>query len=444
MGRTVIIGGGGAGLAAAYVLENAGVECTVLEQRDFAGGRIFGKTREGHILDAGAQFLFSRYRTTFELLERLGMRDEVVKFGSELAVMRNGKIHQVSLDPRGVMREPLRNMRSLRMYSLSGQLNMARLVLELFRLRKRLDFDDPLKAADLDVDTFSRYVQRKFGEEVLDYFAQPLISCLALASPDEVNPPTGLAFAWYLIAGLFTPRNGIGSITRALAANLADLRLGTTAKKIVMEGKTVKGVEIADGKKTAFIEADNVICATLAGQAAELAPDLSAGIRDVLSGLRYSACTHVMLGIPGRPFGDIWAIAVPRKEGFCFAGVSENAIKAEGYAPRGKGTIHVYTYSEHASRMLGMSDGEVLDEVMDGLRRMNPGFPDPDFCEIFRWPEAVFLAGPGDISRVQSVKQAVREYGGLHLAGEYLGIASVEAAINSGVKAAEGVLAGGR
>lgn len=444
MGKTIVIGGGGAGLAAAYVLESAGVECTVLEKRDFVGGRTHGSTRDGHILDAGAQFLFSRYRTTFELLERLGKKGEVVKFGSELAVMRNGKINQVSIDPRGIMRAPMRNLRSLSMYSVSGRLNMGRLVLDLVRNRGNLDFDDPLKAMGLDTESFAGYVRRKFGEEVLDYFAQPLISCFALANPDDVNAPTGLGFAWYLIPGLYTLEGGIGSISRALAEKLRDLRLKTAAKKIVMEGGKVRGVEIADGGKTEFLEADNVICATLAGQAAELAPDLPVGIRDTLGGLRYSACTHVMLGIPRRPFGDIWAIAVPRRERYCFAGVSENAIKAPGYAPPGRGTIHVYTYSEHASRMLEMSDGEVLDEVLADLRRMDPGFPDPEFCEIFRWPEAVYLAAPGDIRRVQDVRIAVRECQGLHLAGEYHGIASVEAAVNSGVKAAERILAGAR
>jgi protoporphyrinogen oxidase len=72
-----------------------------------------------------------------------------------------------------------------------------------------------------------------------------------------------------------------------------------------------------------------------------------------------------------------------------------------------------------------------------------PSFPDePVFCEIFRWPQAVHLCSPGQITAVQKLNAALREYKGLHLAGEYFGMPSVEAAIYSGAKAAEKVLAG--
>ena len=43
MGKTVIVGGGTAGLAAAYTLDRAGADYSVLEKRDFSGGRIYGK-----------------------------------------------------------------------------------------------------------------------------------------------------------------------------------------------------------------------------------------------------------------------------------------------------------------------------------------------------------------------------------------------------------------
>ncbi len=439
MAGTVIIGAGGAGLAAAYVLESAGVECTVLEKRDFAGGRLYSSERQGHVLDLGAQFFFSRYRTTFELIDRLGMRDEVIRFGSRLALMVDGETYASSMKPAEVIRDPLPNLRLMNAFPLPTRLKLVRLLIDLVRLRGRTDFDDPLQAVDLDCGSFADFVSRKYGADVLEAFAQPVIGCFALASPEEVNVPTGVAFTWNWIPGLFGLKNGIGSLARALSAKLSDLRLGTAAKRVVLEGGRVKGVETADG---GFLEADDVICATLAGQAAGLIPDLPPKARDILMGLRYSSCTHVILGVPCRPFGDLWAIAIPRREGYCFAGISENAVKADGYAPPGKGTVHLYTYSEHARRMLEMSDGEVLDEVTAGLRKLDPGFPEPEFCEIFRWPEAVYLAAPGDIRRVQAVKIGLREYKGLHLAGEYLGIASVEAAVNSGVKAAERLLSG--
>ena len=77
---------------------------------------------------------------------------------------------------------------------------------------------------------------------------------------------------------------------------------------------------------------------------------------------------------------------------------------------------------------------------MGEIRIMLPAFPDPLFCEIFRWPKAVCLSRPGQIRDVQKLRVALRDYSGLHLAGEYFGMPSVEAALNSGVKAAERLL----
>jgi protoporphyrinogen oxidase len=80
--------------------------------------------------------------------------------------------------------------------------------------------------------------------------------------------------------------------------------------------------------------------------------------------------------------------------------------------------------------------------MIDEIQSVIPRFPDePLFTEIFRWPEAVCLSGPGQITAVQKLKIGLRDYEGLHLVGEYFGMPSVEAALHSGVKAAKKVLA---
>jgi protoporphyrinogen oxidase len=161
---------------------------------------------------------------------------------------------------------------------------------------------------------------------------------------------------------------------------------------------------------------------------------------DTLAGIRYSACTHVMLAVPGRPLGRLYAIVPPRREGLSFCGITENALKAPGYAPPDTGIIHAYTFADHARQMLQMTDREVEDRVVREIRTLVPSFPDQLFCEIFRWPEAVCLPGPGQARNLQQVKVGLREYPGLYLAGEYFGVSSVEAALNSGVRMADRVL----
>ncbi len=441
MGKTVVVGGGTSGLAAAYTLEKAGADCEVLEKRDFSGGRIYGTVRDGYTLDLGAQFLFSRYHTTFELLEKMGVKKEMVTYRPFMGIPRDGKVHVLSMSIKENLLHPIEGLKVLNLLSQRGRIDLMKFGLKMAMAAPKLDFNDPLKAIELDGVSFTDYAHANFGDEVLEYMVQPIASTLTLGVPEEISAAYGLGLAWYMAPGLSTFKKGIGFLAQSLSGNIKNLRLNTTVKRIVLEGKRVKGVEIEDGKNTEVIEADRVICGTLAGEAAGLLADLPRAITDALSSIRYSACTHVMMAVPGRPLGKLYAIATPRKMGLSFSGITENALKAPGYAPAGHGIVHAYTYGDYAREMLDLSDAEVKDRVVREIQTVAPDFPtEPIFCEIFRWPQAVCLSGPGQIAAVQKLRIALREYRGLHMAGEYFGMPSVEAAINSGVKAAEGVL----
>jgi oxygen-dependent protoporphyrinogen oxidase len=443
MGKIVVIGGGAAGLSAAYMLERAGHDCTVLEKRDFAGGRIYSAEREGFILDLGAQFFFSKYPATFDMMRRLGIYDQLNKFTNPVGILREGKIYSLHLDPRENFRHPLSTLKFLRIFSGRAKRDAASFMFKLIRMRNRLDFDDPVKSIDLDGISLAEYAKSNFSEEFLDYFIQFLASVPTLGMPEEISAAYGMALAWYFLPGLSTTRGGIGLLAEKLAENLSDVRLNTTATRIVMEGKKVRGVEFEGDGNSEFIDADAVVCATLAGEAAGLLPDLLPPMTDILSDIRYSACTQVMYAFPERPLGELYGIATPRREGLCLAGFVENSVKAPGYAPPGKGVIHALTYGEFAREMLQQSDEEVQGRVTADIRKVVPKFPvEPIFCEIFRWPEAVCLTRPGQAAGVQRLASALREYKGLELAGEYFGMGSVEAAIHSGVAAAARITRG--
>ncbi|MBU1672026.1 MAG: FAD-dependent oxidoreductase [Actinobacteria bacterium] len=442
MGTTVVIGAGAAGLAAAYTLERAGADCVVLEKREFSGGRIYGKVVEGCTLDVGAQFFFTRYRETYDIMDKLGIAGDLVRYKPFVGLLRDDNVYVVSQDIKQAFLHPGMMLRAGRMLSSMGKLRAVKFGLKLAALGKKLDFDDPLKAIELDNVSFADYTRANFGDEILEYIAQPVASTLSLGQPEEISAAYGMALTWYIAPGLATLRKGIGQLAEALTEEIKDVRLGTEATRIVMEGGKVKGVEVSDVNGKEVIEADHVVCATLAPEAAGLLGDgLDPTLAGTLKDVKYSACAHVMMGVEGRPLDMLYAIATPRREGLCFSGITENAIKAPGYAPAGKGIIHAYTFGEYGRELLTMDDAAVRDRVLGDIQRVVPTFPDePVFTEIFRWPEAVCLTGPGHITAVQRMKVGLRDYQGLHLAGEYLGMGSVEAAIHTGVKAAEKVL----
>ena len=441
MGKTVVIGGGTAGLAAAYTLEKAGADYVVLEKGDFCGGRLYGVEKEGFTLDLGAQFFFPKYHTTYDLMRQLGIYDLRVKFAQPIGMLRDGTVHVISPKIKDNLRHPTAGLK-FGALSNSGKRRGLKVALDFLRLGKKLDFNDPLKAIELDGVSAAEYARRRWGDEILEYGIQPIDSALSLGEPEELSAAYGLALAWYAIMGLSTTTKGIGYLAESLAKNVKNIRMNTEATRIVMEGDKVKGVEVKSDSGKETIEADHVICGTLAPQAAGLLGTLPPAMLDILNNIKYSACTHVMMATKGKVIGDMYAIATPRREGLSVAGFVDNSNKAPTYAPPNTSLMHCFTYGRFAREMLDWDDAKIKQKMIDEIQMVIPQFPDePIFTEIFRWPEAVCLSGPGQITQVQKLKIGLRDYQGLHLVGEYFGMPSVEAALHSGVKAAKKVLA---
>ncbi len=439
--KVIVVGAGTAGLAATHLLRREGADVEVLEAGNQAGGRLVGTRRDGYVLDLGAQFFFRFYDTTFRLCRELGLEGEVVPFPFKVGIWREGRWNALTagLDPRFLWKDR-RDLLRFRLFTPRGILQMSRILPVLFLRRHDLHFVDYRNMLDLDEESLAELTLRRGGEEALEYFFQPLASCLTLGEPEEIGAGYGLALAWYALHGLFTLRGGIGLLAEALVRECADrLSLSTPALRIVVEGGKVKGVETGKG----FLAADAVICATTATKALELLPDLPQGMKGVLRKVRYSACCHVVFGFRRRMLPEGWyAAAIPRRAMSPVAGFTENSIKSPLYAPPGGGLVHCFTYGRYARELNSRPDDEVYDLLLEELRRFFPAAIErPLFREIYRWEEAVCLSPPGMLRAVKGMKETPAEsIKGLHLAGEYLYMPSVEGALRSGLDAAETVL----
>lgn len=87
--RVVIVGGGFAGLSAAYTLKKRGITSVVLEALDRAGGRGKGEVVDRFSLDMGAFVFTSTYDTAFALCEELGL--PLVRSQMKFGHFRNGR-----------------------------------------------------------------------------------------------------------------------------------------------------------------------------------------------------------------------------------------------------------------------------------------------------------------------------------------------------------------
>ena len=101
-GRVVVVGAGISGLAAAWRLERAGVDVTVLEARDEAGGRVRTEQVGDYLVDTGPDAATAGDVNWLRLVDDLGLSDRVAETSPVLGMVRDGRIHDI--DPRKPLR----------------------------------------------------------------------------------------------------------------------------------------------------------------------------------------------------------------------------------------------------------------------------------------------------------------------------------------------------
>jgi protoporphyrinogen oxidase len=441
--KVIIIGAGTAGLAASYTLKKSAIGSLCLEEMNFAGGRIASRNRDGYILDTGAQFLFRYYHTYFRLSRELGLDAELVQVpfraGIPPAAGRKPSPVLASIRPLDLIKN-LPELLRFRGVPLKAIFELLKVAPDIIKRTGKLDFIDYEASLDLDAISLADFTLKKAGNSLLEHVFQPVASCMTLGEPEDVAANYGLALLLYCINGLFSFRRGIGSLSERLYEECKEsVRLNTKVKRIVIEDKSVKGVETEEG----FIECKHVICTATATTATKMIPDLPDTIRKPLETVRYSQSCHVIFGLEKRLLPEGWyAVALPRKFGSAMAGYTESSIKSPFYAPHGAGLVNCFAYGRHAAELNKMGDEDIRRFIIKDIKRFTPDMPDiPEFTEIIRFNEAVCTSPPGMLTAISRMKrEGSGDVKGLFLAGEYMYMPSVEGATKSGIDAAEAVI----
>lgn len=441
--KVVVVGAGTAGLAALHALRKGGAEAEAFEAESSAGGRIAGAWRKGYALDLGAQFVFRNSRTAPELCRELGLGGELAPFIFKAAMCKGGRFYPAVIDndPRVLWRHR-RVFLNSQGFGLRGLAQMAGFMPAFLKRRRDLDLLEPERAADLDGESAADFALRHGGAEVVEGLVQPVVTNLTLGDPEEISASYGLALLWSILHGVQTLKRGMGTLAaRMVEKHGGCIRLSTPVRRIVIDGGRVRGVETEEG----FTDADAVVCATTATAALGMMPGLPEPVRKPLQRLRYSACCHVIFALRNPVLPPGWyGVGFPRREGLSI-NLTDNALKSPYYAPQGGSLIHCFSYGRHSHELMAMQDEKLLAFIISEIQRYFPAMPDrPFFSEIRRWKEAVCLPPPGALGGIAAMKkEGLKEVRGLHLAGEYMYMPSVEAALRSGLDAAEAVLAAG-
>ncbi len=444
--KVAIVGAGAAGLAAAYTLRRQGVDVTLFEASDRAGGRMAGEAVDGFYVDSGACIFHETQEAVNRLSGELGVSYDRSPRDHVGTIYIGGKARRMNMERRFALVN-LRALLSFDLFSFKELVQVGRLARALGRRRADLNRKDHTRLLDLDTgENVVEFVRRNFGEELAGgAFLESFFNVGTLAKPERMGALQGIMILWDFAFGYpdqatRNPERCVADFSIALAeACKSDTRLATPVERIAIEDGVAKGVETGDG----FFEADAVICATTASAALRIAPDMPDSIREPLEKVTYSSCCHVAFGVNGHPLPKPTYVftVVPRTDSFISA-FFDATVPSPLAAPPGKGLIHAYAAEEHTDELIALSDEEIGRRFIGEIRRFAPEMPaEPLFTRVHRWKEAVFLAPGGVMTELYELrKQGFPGVSGLALAGDYMNIMGVNGALQSGMAAAEHVM----
>jgi oxygen-dependent protoporphyrinogen oxidase len=429
----IVAGGGIAGLTAAYALQKQGFDVEVLERDGEPGGRMRSERHGGFVVDRGAQFVASSYRNMLALVDELGLKPCVRRLRTGRgAVLRDGRF--VSTNYAG-----LKAIARAKDLGWQSRLRLPLLLFELQRARRILDFYHIERAAPLDDATAYDWALRRYGREVLDYVIEPPFASTFTVLPENLSRAFVLATINYMFSGfrLSAFEGGNGLLTRTLASKLR-VRTGVEVTRV---GQTPHGtsVTLASGEA---IHADAVVVATPGNHVARLCDTLTAEEQPFFDAVRYAASiiVFVMTSTTDADPG-VYGVGIGRREGVRFYGMATENPK-EGAVPPGKTMFNCAFSEEYAAELMSRADDEVIEALHGELRKLPLcGLDKVEGHVVHRWPELVPQFYHGYIRALARFHGRRARSDRIFFAGDYLVGPYTEAALTSGLRAAEAVAA---
>ncbi len=423
----VIIGGGIAGLAAAWRLRDRDV--LLLEAGDRLGGRMRSDACGEYWLNYGAH-LFPGPGSLVDGMARECGLDAVPVTGSMMGLA----VGSTLLDRGRVETYPFRLPLALRdriAFARAG-VKVQRAVARYHRRAQPYAFED----------------DRTFGEFLgpLPPAVRDIFSCAAhraTAELDELSAGCGIglfALVWGGKGSLIA-RNllgGSGSLPAALGRRLGErARTGCRARAVRADGADL--VVQHDGGE---IHARQVIVAAPAPQAAPLVATVAERAAAALSQLTYGAFLTVAVETretSPMPYDDVYAMATPGRVFDMFTNQA-HALRRDGPRRPG-GSLMLFAGARGAAALMRERDELIVERFLGDLHRLHPQTRDVIAgATVHRWELGNVYARPGRRHLQPALEGPLGAHENLHLAGDYFAeLGNVEAAARTGVAAAERV-----
>jgi oxygen-dependent protoporphyrinogen oxidase len=425
----IVIGGGIAGLTAAWELRD--LDVVVVEATDRVGGRLRSERRGRYWLNLGAHVFAGPGSATDRLLRETAVEAAPVP-GALTAVELRGRVVAGGRVETYPLRLPLRSR---------DRLALARVGL---RLRRGVAaYDRMLHHADQEAvlafhgdETFTDWLGRVPPD--IDAIIRPTLE-RSSAEPEQLAAGYGIGYfhlVWDRSGGLaWNIIGGSASLPETIAVALGErVRTETPVQEVAAAGDAVR-VTHADGE----LEARCVVVATPAYVTRRivgaLPEETSAALAQIDYG-PYVVAAFLTHETSPTAWDDIYALAAARRSFNLFFNTA-NVLRSRGGHREPGGSLMLYAAADLARRLWDADDGDVAATFLADVEEFFPGAGElVAETLVHRWEHGLAYVRPG---RHHLQRALERPLGPLFLAGDYLGSRYTETAIQTGAAAAAAV-----
>jgi oxygen-dependent protoporphyrinogen oxidase len=420
-----IVGGGIAGLAAAFELQLRGRTTRVLEGTGRAGGVITTERMGEWVIDGGPDSLLVQKPAAVTLCRELGIADRLVPtlMPRTAYVLRDRQLHAI---PEGsFLGFPIR----------FGALARSNLFTVAGKIRMAAEVVTPRRATDED-ESIGSFVRRRFGQEAVDYLADPLLAGIHAGNVDRLSMRA-------LFPRLVDAERRSGSVIRALRAlhvrpspqgafvslpggtgELIEHLLNALTPGTVMTNARVSALHQSEGyaieSEAGHFRARSVVLATPAYVTSALLRPIDSLLADVCESVPYASTATVAFGYRrsqvAHPLHGT-GFVVPRTEGLALLAATWVSSKWPGRAPADHVLLRAYLGGGRDPHRLEAGDDELVETARAELSELLGISGSPLFTRLFRWTRQSPQYEVGHLQRVAHIERRLTSLPGLFVTG---------------------------
>jgi protoporphyrinogen oxidase len=378
--RAVVIGGGVAGLTAAYRLLQAGHDVTVVEAGPELGGLVRTFDAGGEPLECFYHHIFTTDTEIIALINELGLGDRLVWRDSKVGFFHGGKIWPF-VTPMDLLRfGPLPLIDRIRL-GLTG----------LYLRRQK-------KWAGYEKVTAWQWIRRYAGQRVLDVVWGPLLRGKFADQAEEV----AMAWLWSKISLRFSSRKSgvdskeqLGYMMGSFGVYIRELEKRIRAGATVETSAPVKEITVSDGRTDGVVledgrrfDAEAVIACVPSERFLPIAPPLGAEYERRVSAARWQWALCYVIALKESLTPIYWLNVGDSDTPFIAVIEHTNFIEKERYG--GLNLVYLSNYLTPNHPWFSLSDEELDDLYLPHLTKLNPKFSRDWIVDrwVFKGPNA--------------------------------------------------------